>query len=109
MVKGNSQLAAYPVEVSGWDEQENFFVENTTLEWCGQGTRRVLTRRPLHKGAVIFVRLLECRLLRPTHPIAYRVLSARESGERGVYRAELGQLRTAHESEGGEAQGEFAA
>jgi hypothetical protein len=65
--------SSYPVEVSGWDHSEKFFVENATLEWSPEGTRRVALRNAIHEGAIVFVRL--CQSLSPIRnmPIAFQV------------------------------------
>ena len=44
MIAGTaSQQTAYPVEVSGWDEHEDFFVQKTELQWSEQSGKHVLT------------------------------------------------------------------
>jgi hypothetical protein len=38
----------YAVEVSGWDQRENFFVENCELEWKEESAKQVTLDRPRH-------------------------------------------------------------
>ncbi len=73
----------YPVEVSGWDASESFFVEKSELEWEEDAGKRVILHRTLGEGAHVFVRLIQSpeghwqfRLL-PVRPRANR----REPGE----------------------------
>jgi hypothetical protein len=48
----------YRVEVSGWDDNKAFFVENSELEWTEESGKQVTLSRGLANGAVIFLRLL---------------------------------------------------
>jgi len=81
----------YPVEVSGWDTEHNFFVEKTTLEWSEASGRTVLVRRRLQQGALMFVRL--AGPLQTAYPLAYRVKAIQRRGARGLYCAHLEQMR----------------
>ncbi len=49
----------YRVEVSGWDDNQAFFVENSELEWAEDSGKQVTLNRGLSEGAVIFLRLLQ--------------------------------------------------
>lgn len=71
----------YPIEVSGWDLDENFFVEKTNLEWSEERGKRVQLHRPLRDGAVVFVRLLARASSSQDFPIAYQaeVLPSQQS------------------------------
>jgi hypothetical protein len=61
----------YRVEVSGWDENRAFFVENSDLEWR-EGTGKLVTlSRGLSGGAVIFLRLLQPISAERGNPVAY--------------------------------------
>ena len=44
----------YLVEVSGWDEDKAFFVENSELEWTEESGKQVTLNRGLTENAVIF-------------------------------------------------------
>ena len=46
------------VEVSGWDEQETFFVETTDLDWDDFAGKHISLQHKLPSGAMIFVRAL---------------------------------------------------
>lgn len=63
----------YRVEVSGWDTSQSFFVEKTELRWDEIQGKMLLLSRPLHKGSVVFVRLLQVVDPAQYCPIAYEV------------------------------------
>jgi len=64
---------SYRVEISGWDLDENFFVENTELEWNEDQGKKVFLRRRLRDGALVFVRLITSTTWGHSYPIAYEV------------------------------------
>ena len=53
------QSEAQPVEVSGWDEKENFFVETADLDWDDFAGKHLSLEHKLANGAMIFVRALQ--------------------------------------------------
>ena len=61
----------YRVEVSGWDENKAFFVENSELEWTEDSGKQVTLHRGLSNGAVIFLRLLQPISNDRSHPVPY--------------------------------------
>jgi hypothetical protein len=61
----------YRVEVSGWDDNKAFFVENSELEWSEESGKQVTLNRGLNHGAVIFLRLLQPIGNDRSHPVAY--------------------------------------
>jgi hypothetical protein len=74
----------YRVEVSGWDDNKAFFVENSELEWTEESGKQVTLSRELANGAVVFLRLLQPISNDRSHPVAYEaVLVARtDEGQR---------------------------
>lgn len=82
----------YRVEVSGWDVDENFFVEKTELQWGEETGKRIRLSRHLRKGCIVFVRLLQP--LSPTrgYPIAYQAEPADSIAESANYEYLLIQL-----------------
>lgn len=66
-----SVTSVYRVEVSGWDDNKAFFVENAELEWTDESGKRVTLNRGLAEGAVIFLRLLQPIGNDRSHPVAY--------------------------------------
>lgn len=61
----------YPVEVSGWDASELFFVEKAELEWEEDAGKQVILHRMLREGAHIFVRLVQSFSTERSHPVPY--------------------------------------
>jgi hypothetical protein len=68
------QIAAtslYPVEISGWDCTEDFFVERCELEWNERSGKQVALKRALNDSAVLLVRLLQEGEADRSHAVAY--------------------------------------
>src|ERR1700737_1154334 len=61
----------YRVEVSGWDENKAFFVENAELKWTEESDKQVTLSCRLREGAVVFLRLLQPISNDRSHPVAY--------------------------------------
>jgi hypothetical protein len=64
--------AAYAVEVSGWDNNEDFFVEKTELHWSEQSGKHIVLARPIVSGSLIFLRLIDPLSADRVRPIPYR-------------------------------------
>lgn len=88
MCPQNLLWTSYRVEISGWDSDANFFVENTELEWNEDQGKKVSLRRRLRDGALVFVRLVGPTTGGQNYPTAYEVqnLSAADSAGRGEVR-----------------------
>lgn len=73
MIATHQQTATnlYRVEVSGWDDNKTFFVENSHLEWTENSGKQLTLNRGLSSGAVIFLRLLQPISGERPHPVAY--------------------------------------
>jgi len=64
----------YPLEISGWDGKEEFFVEHCELEWNEDSGKQIALKRTLNDHAVLLVRLLQTDdsdLSHPSQPVAY--------------------------------------
>ncbi|HXN23009.1 MAG TPA: hypothetical protein VOA41_09755 [Candidatus Dormibacteraeota bacterium] len=85
-------VTKYRIEVSGWDENEAFFVEKTDLEWSGRENKRVRLRHLLRDAAVIFVRLLQTSTQAHVCPVAYQVRGSSGSNDSRPYEYSLIQL-----------------
>jgi hypothetical protein len=74
----------YRVEVSGWDDNKAFFVENSELEWSDDSGKQVTLKRGLSDGAVVFLRLLQPISNDRSHPVAYEaeLVAGNEEGLR---------------------------
>jgi hypothetical protein len=65
---------SYRVETSGWDSDENFFVEKTDLDWTEE-EKTIHLQHPVRKGTVVFVRLMGINMQENAFPIAYQAAS----------------------------------
>ncbi|GAC1618957.1 MAG: hypothetical protein NVS9B13_07530 [Candidatus Acidiferrum sp.] len=63
--------AAYRVEVSGWDLNETFFVENSAVCWDESAGKQVALNHMVDAGSMLFVRLLLPATAERTYPVAY--------------------------------------
>lgn len=61
-------------EISGWDAEENFFVEKAFLQEDGEGNRADLRAR-LRVGSLVFVRMIEEHSMNRAVPVTYKVSS----------------------------------
>jgi hypothetical protein len=85
----------YRVEVSGWDNNKTFFVENSELEWTEDSGKQVTLNHGLSNGAVIFLRLLQPISNDRSHPVAYEAeLVTKTDDGLGQFRLRPVSLRT---------------
>jgi hypothetical protein len=82
---------SYLIEISGWDLDENFFVENADLEWS-ESEKKVLLQHALRKGALVFVRLLGESKRAGEYPLAYQILDVKFQQQAGAYETLLAQM-----------------
>lgn len=61
----------YPVEASGWDSTQSFFVEKSELEWNEVTGKHLILSRSLCPGSMIFLRLLRPMSPDRSLPVAY--------------------------------------
>jgi hypothetical protein len=64
---------SYPIEASGWDDQQSFFVEKCELEWNEEADKHLTLTRSLRPGSMIFVRLLQPTSPARSFPVTYHV------------------------------------
>jgi hypothetical protein len=69
----DSILGADCVEVSGWDEEEVFFVEKTRVAWDEFAGKHISLRRMLHEGAIVFLRMLPVIAQKQALPMVCKV------------------------------------
>ena len=69
----------YPVEVSGWDSAQNFFVERSDLVWTEASGKQVRLAQDLRRNTIVFVRLLQRSESEQAHPVAYEAELVNES------------------------------
>lgn len=73
MLPLETEESSRPVEISGWDLADNFFVEKTILRGCDDGSRKVLLQTPLRVGALVFARPSEEPPGDHASPVTYQV------------------------------------
>ena len=75
--------STYCVEVSGWDDSQSFFVENSELSWDEETGKHLTLSHRLCPGTMIFVRLLQPTASERTFPVAYHAepLAATPDGQ----------------------------
>jgi hypothetical protein len=61
----------YRVEVSGWDENQAFFVEKSDLEWNEDSGKLVVLCNAVPDRALVFLRLLQSLGADRSHPVPY--------------------------------------
>jgi hypothetical protein len=71
MLAEDTLLSSYYVEVSGWDEDESFFVEKSQITGDDFTGKLISLRHNLPDGALIFLRLLNPNTSPSTIPIAF--------------------------------------
>ncbi len=82
-------------EISGWDAEENFFVEKAFLQEDGDGNRADLRAR-LRVGSLVFVRMMEEHSMNRAVPITYKVSSISlypGNGKEGTSAREVEMIR----------------
>jgi len=84
--------SVYPVEVSGWDNGQSFFVEKSDLEWNEETGKRVALSRAVREGSILFVRLLQPIAEERSYPVAY-VAKAGSSLANGQFQFHLKQVQ----------------
>ncbi|MGO9642127.1 MAG: hypothetical protein ACLP1Y_12585 [Candidatus Acidiferrales bacterium] len=79
----------YPIEISGWNVEGEFFVEKADLRWNDMGEKRVSLRESVRDGAVVFVRLMIRKSDNATFPIAYQAELITDQRSRGTIEMKL--------------------
>ena len=72
--KNESESNGYRVEVSGWDAEERFFVEKSTLVWSERKGKTVALKSVVRAGSVLFVRLTQPLGGGSGFPVPYRAV-----------------------------------
>ena len=83
----------YRIETSGWDQWDQFFVEECTLEWSESSEKRILLRHDLREGSVLFVRLIPPTAGGESFPVVYRAEKVGPLQADGRREIELSQMR----------------
>src|ERR1700761_7085729 len=83
----------YPVEISGWDANDHFFVEKTLLEWKEGNPKTADLHCSVRVGCVLFIRLLRAGPIGTNFPVAYEAASVDKDGQSGAAQISLVQLQ----------------
>lgn len=81
----------YSVEISGWDMNENFFVEKSELEWIEE-VKIVHVQHPVQQGALVFVRLAGVTMRDTSYPVAYEAAMVKFRPQFLTYEISLKQI-----------------
>jgi len=72
LLTAHSQIAdKYPVEASGWDSSQCFFVEKSELAWNEVTGKHLTLSHSLRPGSMIFLRLRQPMSPDRSLPVAY--------------------------------------
>jgi hypothetical protein len=88
-----ARASIYGIEASGWDANEEFFVEMSDLQGTPGRGQRLTLRHALRVGAIVFLRLVHATALGPAFPVAYQVRMVRRSDFAGTWELDLAELR----------------
>ena len=83
--------APYPVEISGWDSNEDFFVEMTDLEWSEE-EKTIHVHHPVQQGALLFIRLVGISVRDGVCPVAYEAAAVKFQPQLLTYEISLRQI-----------------
>ncbi len=81
------------VEVSGWDANEDFFVEKTYFDSEGEGKKEITLRNLLREGCVLFLRVLDPLATGNNFPVPYQAVNIMGRDADGRVRVGLERLR----------------
>jgi len=95
----NDSILLYPryrIETSGWDQSNEFFVEECIMDWSESSAKKVTLKRQIEEGATLFVRLISPSAGGESFPVVYRAKNvgpARADGSREVEIEETRPMR----------------
>jgi hypothetical protein len=79
----DERQTAYQVEVSGWDRNEDFFVEKTELRWREESGKQISLQRPIVSGSLLYLRLIHPAGGERVRPMPFRAELFAEGDEDG--------------------------
>ncbi len=83
----------YRIEVSGWDQSNEFFVEECTMDWSESSVKKVALKRQIGEGAALFVRLVSPSVSSESLPVVYRAKSLGPVRADGSHEVEIEEAR----------------
>jgi len=72
MVGAHSNPSGSRIEVSGWDEDEMFFVEKSEFSYNEVTGKHITLQHNLADGSLVFLRLIHSSASHQSLPVAYR-------------------------------------
>ncbi len=85
----NQQRSSIPVEVSGWDLDENFYVEQALLSRSPEGRERITLCSRLRIGSLLFLRMSPESSPNRAVPIPCEVIRLKPANSVGGSEAEI--------------------
>ncbi len=92
MGDSSSSGSNYPIEISGWGLDNEFFIERTDLEWTSGAEKQVCMQRAVAEGSIVFVRLFSSEPSNNSVPVAYQVEHAEPMDRTGRCLLRLAQM-----------------
>lgn len=92
MGDSSNSRSNYPIEISGWGLDNDFFTERTDLQWASGAEKQVWMHRAVAEGAIVFVRLLCSDPSNSSVPVAYQVERAEPMDRTGRCLLRLAQM-----------------
>lgn len=80
-------------EISGWDTDQNFFVEKALLSRVAEGNSKVALRTRLRLGSLVFVRVPDDASMDRPIPVTYQVATIDGKVKNGTHEIQLTRLR----------------
>lgn len=93
MASLNAEQADRIAEISGWDTDENFFVEKAVIRGQRDGNNKVGLHASLRVGSLVFVRPPEGASMDRTVPVTYQVSGVNANGNNGAREVRLIRVR----------------
>ena len=72
ILEGLPTTDSFRVEVSGWDQDEIYFVEKSNLDWDEFAGKHISLKHMLPEGAMVFIRVLQPTAMRQSPPVPYQ-------------------------------------
>jgi hypothetical protein len=95
-----AERASKIAEISGWDTEENFFVEKAILHRQSGGNQKAGIYARLRVGSLVFIRVPDEASMDRTVPVTYQVSGIVSTNRNGAHEVCLTRLRP-RESTGG--------
>jgi hypothetical protein len=83
---------SFKVEISGWDLNEDFFVEKTELEWTEE-VKTIHVQHSVQQGTLVFIRLMGSSIVEVSCPVAYEAAAVNYLPQLLAYEISLKQIQ----------------